>query len=122
MGSGRPCDRRRGSASTTYSSSSASLASSTGRIDWGRVVRHRVVRSGRDDAVYHVHWKHHLGLRKMRKPPWMLVKDLALLPVVLLVGLYSAFGAVFLVIPGRVLQALTRVPRRLLGRFSRRFL
>ncbi len=48
-------------------------------------------------------------------------KNVALLPLVLLVGLYSAFGVVFLVVPGRVVQAVARASRRLLGRFSRGF-
>ena len=43
----------------------------------------------------------------------------ALAPLVLLVGLYSAFGVVFLVIPARLTTALLRGPRGLLGRLSR---
>jgi len=57
----------------------------------------------------------------MRKPLWKLAKNVALLPLVLLVGLYSAFGIVFLVVPGRVVQAVPRPSRRLLGRPSRWF-
>ena len=57
----------------------------------------------------------------MRKPLWMLAKNVALLPLVLLMGLYSAFGIVFLVVPGRVVQAVPRPSRRLLGRPSRWF-
>ena len=57
----------------------------------------------------------------MRKPLWVRVKTVALLPLVLLVGLYSAFGVVFLFVPGQVVQAVIRSSRHLLGRFSRRF-
>ena len=46
-------------------------------------------------------------------------KSWALAPVVLLVGLYSAFGVVFLVIPARLTTALLRGPRRLFRRLSR---
>ena len=42
-----------------------------------------------------------------------------LAPLVLLVGLYSAFGVVFLVIPARLTTALLRGPRRLFRRLSR---
>ena len=40
------------------------------------------------------------------RSPWVRAKSVALLPLVLLVALYSAFGIVFLVVPGRVLQTL----------------
>ena len=52
---------------------------------------------------------------------WGRAKHWALMPLVLLVGLYSAFGIVFLIIPARVTTALIRGPRRLLGRLSRWF-
>ena len=50
---------------------------------------------------------------------WGWAKSWALAPLVLLAGLYSAFGIVFLVIPARLTTALLRGPRRLLGRLSR---
>ena len=52
-------------------------------------------------------------------PRWGQARHWALAPLVLLVGLYSAFGVVFLVIPARLATALIRGPRRLLGRLSR---
>ncbi len=52
---------------------------------------------------------------------WGRVKTWALAPLVLLAGLYSAFGIVFLIIPARLTTALIRGPRRLLRRLSRWF-
>ena len=47
-------------------------------------------------------------------PWWRRARHWALAPLVLLVGLYSAFGVVFLVIPGR----LTTAPPRAAARVS----
>ena len=52
-------------------------------------------------------------------PWWQSAKTWALLPLLLLVGLYSAFGLVFLVIPARLTTALLRGPRRVFRRLSR---
>ena len=51
--------------------------------------------------------------------PWRRARHWALAPLVLLVGLYSAFGIVFLVIPARLTTALLHLPRRLVRRLSR---
>ncbi len=55
------------------------------------------------------------------RPLWVRAKEWALLPLVLLVALYSAFGIVFMVIPARVIAPLIRGPRRLFWRLSRWF-
>ena len=52
-------------------------------------------------------------------PWWRRARHWALAPLVLLVGLYSAFGVVFLIIPARLTTALLRGPRRLFRRLSR---
>ena len=44
-----------------------------------------------------------------------------MLPLVLFAALYSTFGIVFLAVPGKVLQAVSRASRRVLRRPSRWF-
>ena len=52
--------------------------------------------------------------------PWLRrARHWAFAPLVLLLGLYSAFGVVFLVIPARLTTALLRGPRRIFRRLSR---
>ena len=55
------------------------------------------------------------------RPLWMRARNVALVPLVLLLAVYSAFGLVFMVVPARVMQVLVRAPRRLLRRLSRWF-
>ena len=53
------------------------------------------------------------------RPLWVRARNLASLPLVLLVVAYSAFGIVFMVVPAKVMSALVRAPRSLLRRLSR---
>ena len=53
------------------------------------------------------------------RPLWVRAKNWALLPLVLFVVAYSAFGIVFMVLPGRVISTLIGAPRRLLRHLSR---
>ncbi len=55
------------------------------------------------------------------RPLWVRARNLAFVPLALLVAVYSAFGIVLMVVPAKVMLALARAPRRLLGRLSRWF-
>ena len=54
-----------------------------------------------------------------RRSLWEQAKRVGVLPLLLFGALYSVFGIVFLVVPGRVVQAVVGASRRLLRRRSR---
>ena len=62
-----------------------------------------------------------MDIDRIAKSVWRHAKNLAIVPVVLLVALYSAFGIVFIAVPAKFVATPVRASRRLLRRFSRWF-
>ena len=78
-----------------------------------RDLRQRIGQKARD-----FYEKRELSARDGR-PLWVRARNLASLPLVLLVVAYSAFGIIFMVVPAKVVSALVRAPRRFLRHLSR---
>ncbi len=78
-----------------------------------RDLRQRIGKEARD-----FYEKLELSARDGR-PLWVRARNLAFLPLVLLVVAYSAFGIVFMVVPAKVMLALVRALRRLSRWFQR---